>query len=175
MGSHMKYLLSLVLMSATVLSAASTPDHITSDSVLAHVTSVGAKQAVIDYYAKPEWIAIKHGIASGSDGWLKVYVALNSVADGEAGEDLGEAISDALPVRPFKVLPILANNGQYKVEQLCTLTFEAKIPAGGINAYLTHLERSLRKASGQSERTMADSCRRGVNVTRNTFKSSPDY
>ncbi|RDS82357.1 hypothetical protein DWU98_09880 [Dyella monticola] len=128
-----------------------------------------------DYYAKPRWKVIQQGVASGSDGWLKVYASLDPVTDGEAGEDLGVALSDALPVRPFKVLPVLSNNGKYTVERLCTFTFEVKIPDGGINAYLNRLERALGKANGKREQTMAESCRRGIQATRAAFKNSSYY
>jgi len=158
-------------MSSTVTAA----EKLTPEKVLAHIASVGAKKAVIDYYEKPGWPAITQGIASGNSDWLKVYVALVPVADAAAVEDLGDAIFDVLPAQPFKVLPILTAKGQYTVEQLCTFTFESKIPSGGINAYLNRLEKSLRKADSKEQRSMADSCRSGVGVTRENFKSSPDY
>ena len=171
----MKYLFSMTLIAAAVVSVLSSRAQITSGTVMRHIASVGARQTVVDYFEKPEWVVIKKGVASGSDNWLKVYVALVPVADAGAGEDLGEAIFEALPVRPFKVLPILSNNGQRKIEELCSFTFEAGIPDGGINAYLTHLEQSLLKADDQSKRAMADSCRLGIKVTRDAFKNSPGY
>jgi hypothetical protein len=173
---NVKLLIAGLLFVATPLaSMASDPTSITSDAVLTHIKSVGAKQTVADYFLKPEWAAIKSGIASGNNNWLKVYASLEPVADGEAGEDLSEAVSDAIPVQPFMVLPMLVSAEHVTVEQLCTFTFEAKIPSGGVNAYLTRLEKALRKADNGGQREIENSCQRGIAVTRSNFKSSPNY
>jgi len=167
----MKYpIVCLIFFCATVAAeGAVVPRQITPGMVLAHIKSVGPKRAIADYFAKTEWSTIKDGVASGSDGWLKVYAWLEPAADGAAGEDLSEAIFEAIPVRPFKVLPMLAGNGHQTTEQLCTFTFEAKNPSGGINAYLNRLDTALDKARSQKDRAVADACRRGIKTTRKSL------
>jgi hypothetical protein len=174
---NVKYPITCLLFFFTALAAegAAAYGQETQGIVLAHIKSVGPKQALADYFAKAEWSMIKNGIASGSSDWLKVYALLESVADGEAGEDLSEAIFEAIPAKPFKVLPVLASNEHYTAEQLCTFTFEVKIPEGGINTYLNRLDAALDKARTQKDRVLADACRRGIKTTRTTFMSSPNY
>lgn len=165
----------LLLIFNPLASMASATTLITSDTVLTHIKSVGAKQTVADYFSKPEWEAIKGGIASGNSNWLKVYALLEPVADGEAGEDLSEAVSEAIPAQPFVVLPMLVNADHVAIEQLCTFTFEAKIPSGGVNAYLTRLEKALRKADNGEQQEIRNSCQRGIDVTRSSFRNSQNY
>lgn len=168
----MKYLfISVLLINSLVCIAAAAPP-VTSQTVMAHIRVVGAKQTLVDYFEKPQWSVIKKGVTSGSDGWLRVYTSLKTVADGEAGEDLDEAIFEALPSRPFRILPLLEDNGRYTAQQLCSFTFEAKAPDEGINAYLNRLERSLLKANSPNERILASECRKGIQATRRAFKGS---
>jgi hypothetical protein len=150
-------------------------DELTPDAALAHIASVGPKQAGIDYYGKPGWDALVRGIASGNSGWLRVYTALRPSADGAAGEDLGDAIYEAMPARPFDVLPILIANGKLTPQQVCTFTFESSIPSGGISGYLGRLDKSLDPASSNEQRAIAASCRRGIRATRKDFEGRPGY
>ena len=160
---------------AAALSQASSA--IVPSEVLKHVATVGARQAVLDYFYKPAWKAILSGIASGSTGWLEVYSALNPGSDGEAGEDLSGAISDAIPNAALRVLPLLyrESRGRYSITFLCTFTFEASTPEGGINTYLTRVELSLDSARSPEELAVRSACRRGLAKTRETFKNDPAY
>jgi len=139
---------------------------VTPDGVLCHIARVGAKQTLTDYYDKPEWMTIKRGIASGEASWLKIYSDLKSVADAGAGEDLGDAIFEALPRRPFEVIPLLTSGGEYTVKQICTFTFESQVPAQGTRQYLNELKRSLRKARTTDQLKIAHDCREGMELTR---------
>ncbi|MFC0128333.1 hypothetical protein, partial [Ralstonia solanacearum] len=113
---------------------------------------------------------VVRGIASGDRDWLKVYTALRRAADAGAGEDLGDAIYEAVPKRPFKVLPLLAESTGRTPRQLCTFTFESKLPDGGIGAYLDRLDRGLSQASTREQRRMATACREGMKATRRQFE-----
>ncbi|WP_247572366.1 hypothetical protein [Ralstonia solanacearum] len=141
-------------------------DALTPGATLSRVASVGAKQAIFEAYNTPQWDAIVQGIASGTSDWLRVYAALRRSADAAAGEDLGNAIYDALSQRPFAVLSLLAEESGRTPRQLCTLTFESKRPAGGIGAYLDRLDRALDRASGKAQREVASACRLGIEATR---------
>lgn len=143
---------------------------LTPVAALSHVAEVGAKQAVLDYYETPQWDHVVRGIASGDSDWLKVYTALRQAADAGAGEDLGDAIYEAVPKRPFKVLPLLAESTGRTPRQLCTFTFESKLPDGGIGAYLDRLDRTLSQASTRDQRRMAAACRQGIKATRRQFE-----
>ncbi|CAJ0783310.1 hypothetical protein LMG19083_01025 [Ralstonia psammae] len=152
-------------------SGASTSAHaLTPTAVLSHVAEVGAKRAVLDYYETPQRDYVFRGIASGDRDWLQVYTALRQAADAGAGEDLGDAIYEAVPKRPFNVLPLLAESTGRTPRQLCTFTFESKLPEGGIGAYLDRLDRALAQASTGERRKMAAACREGIKATRRQFE-----
>lgn len=148
---------------------------LTAEKVLNYISANGATKTVADYYDKQDWKVMMKGISSGNTKWLKVYSLLNPIADASAGEDIGEAIFDALPSRPFQVLPLLTADSVYTVEQVCTFTFEDKVPSGGVNKYLTRLERSLEKANSKSQYLTAQSCIRGINATKATFMKDKNY
>jgi hypothetical protein len=137
--------------------------------VLAHIRSVGSKQALVDYFQASTWDVLMRGIRSGDDGWLNVYAALRPAADGETGEDLEEAVFDAIPRRPFRVLPFLVQAHKQTVQQLCTFTFESQMPEGGVNNYLSQLDRSLKLAVTKEQRQMAVECHLGIEVSRKQF------
>lgn len=157
----------LVPLAVIAAGPTSSPD---AQEVLRHISHAGPQQALLDYYDKRPWPAITRGIASGNAAWLKVYLALKPASDGGAGEDLDAAIFDALPVQPFQVLSILMADGRTSAEEVCTFTFEANDPAGGIDADLDRLERALAKADTDQQRALAESCRRGVEATRSNFR-----
>lgn len=152
-------------------SVASTSAHgLTPAAALSHVSDVGANQAVLDYYETPQWDHVVRGIASGDSDWLNVYTALRQAADAGAGEDLGDAIYAAVPKRPFNVLPLLAESTGRTPRQLCTFTFESKLPEGGIGAYLDRLDRALAQASTGEQRRTSTACREGIKATRRQFE-----
>lgn len=126
------------------------------------------------YYGKPAWDVILAGIASADEKWLSVYALLRPAGDGAAGEDLGQAVFDAFPVAPFKVIGLMATEG-VSMEGACTMTFESGFPAEGINAYLTRLEFSLQKGISAEQRAIAEECEKGIALTRSAFMKSPDY
>ncbi|WP_254706936.1 hypothetical protein [Ralstonia pseudosolanacearum] len=162
-----RLLLIAALLLATALPAQA--DALTPGTMLSRIASVGARQAIMESYDTPRWDAIVRGIASGASDWLRVYAALRRSADAAAGEDLGDAIYDALPRRPFEVLPLLTEESGRTPQQLCTLTFESKRPAGGISAYLDRVDRALDRASGKAQREVASACHLGIEATRKAF------
>ena len=165
-----------ILAVASVALAQTQSENI-SGQVLNHIAKAGARQAISDYYEKPIWKEILKGIASGTQDWLNVYSALRPGSDAGSGEDLGEAIFDAIPTAPFSVLPLLysENRGRFSITELCTFTFEASVPDGGINAYLTRIEQSMKSASTSEQRSIREACVRGVVKTREAFKDATSY
>ncbi|MEF9417070.1 hypothetical protein ACI2S3_20135 [Ralstonia nicotianae] len=155
------------LFVATATPAQTAPP--TPSAVLSHIASAGARQTLLASYDTPQWNAILKGIASGDDDWLRVYEALRRVADAAAGEDLGDAIHDALPQRPFEVLSLLGAESGATPQQLCTFTFESRRPAEGVGAYLGRLGQALDRASSTTQREVASACRLGIEATRKAF------
>lgn len=165
----MKYMaLLLATMLCLPISEALASDPSAND-VLAHIRRAGEQRALGDYFRPDRWPNLMRGIASGDPAWLRVYQALRPVSDGEAGEDLGGAIFDALPKQPFRVLPILEGETHTTVRQLCTFGFESKYPDGGIESYLTRLDRSLALAAGEEEERVAAQCQLGIRATRESI------
>ena len=165
--NRLRWLFVCALWMASVARAQS----LTPAAALSHVAEVGAKQAVLDYYDTAQWDHVVRGIASGDRGWLRVYAALRPSADAGPSEDLGDAIYDAIPHHPFDVLPLLAASTGRTSRQLCTFTFESKLPDGGIGAYLNHLDHALSQASTREQRKMAKACRQGIKATKQQFES----
>ncbi|MGA4073332.1 hypothetical protein ACI2TP_18655 [Ralstonia nicotianae] len=155
------------LFVATATPAQTAPP--TPSAVLSHIASAGARQTLSASYDTPQWNAILKGIASGDDDWLRVYEALRRVADAAAGEDLGDAIHDALPQRPFEVLSLLGAESGATPQQLCTFTFESRRPAEGVGAYLGRLGQALDRASSTTQREVASACLLGIEATRKAF------
>ena len=151
--------------------------HISSATLLKHVSTVGPKQAISDYFDKPVWKEILNGIASGKADWLKVYSALRPGSDAGSGEDLGEAIYDGIPLAPFRILPLLyaENRGHYSIQNICTFGFELDTPKGGINNYLSNIERSLEQASTPEQKSIRKACLLGIAETRKAFKNDKSY
>ncbi|XRD81732.1 hypothetical protein ISN76_09330 [Dyella halodurans] len=131
---------------------------------------MGERRALADYFESHDWSNLTRGIGSGEPEWLGVYQALRPVSDGESGEDLGEAIFDALPKYPFRVLPILEVETHVTVQELCTFSFESKYPDDGVESYLTRLDGALALAAGENERRMASQCRLGIQATKESIK-----
>lgn len=161
-----------LILTAALLLATTTPAQTASpppSAVLSHIASAGARQTLLASYDTPQWDAILKGIASGKDDWLRVYEALRRAADAAAGEDLGDAIYDALPQRPFEVLSLLGAESGATPQQLCTFTFESKRPAEGVSTYLSRLGQALDRASSTTQREVASACRLGIEATRKAF------
>lgn len=156
---------SILLLFAT----ASLADSFSSASLLAEIERSGPEKVVSKYFGKPEWRTILNGIGTAEESWLKVYVELRKGSDGEAGEDLSTALWDvALPRAPFKVFAIERDHS-------CQFTFEANCPPGGIDSYLTRLEKALGKASTPEQHKMRSRCLAGIEQTRATFKNPKAY
>ncbi|MHA6910302.1 hypothetical protein ACQUJS_18050 [Ralstonia pseudosolanacearum] len=162
-----RLILTAALFLATATPAQTVPPP--PSAVLSHIASAGARQTLLASYDTPQWDAILKGIASGDDDWLRVYEALRRVADAAAGEDLGDAIYDALPQRPFEVLSLLGAESGATPQQLCTFTFESKRPAKGVSAHLSRLGQALDRASSTTQREVASACRLGIEATRKAF------
>ncbi|MHA6850764.1 hypothetical protein [Ralstonia pseudosolanacearum] len=161
-----------LILTAALLLATATPAQTAPpppSAVLSHIASAGARQTLLASYDTPQWDAILKGIASGEDDWLRVYEALRRAADAAAGEDLGDAIYDALPQRPFEVLSLLGAESGATPQQLCTFTFESKRPTEGVSAYLSRLSQALDRASSTTQREVASACRLGIEATRKAF------
>lgn len=163
-----------VLLSAIPLGVLAASSIVTPCSIWNRVKSEGAVKALSEFHNEKDWPIIMNGISSGGEGWLSVYSVIKPVADGEAREDLSKALFGALPENPFQVIPLLSVNN-YSVADVCTFSFEAESPIGGIKGYLDRLDKSLEKAKGQSEIRMARLCRLGIKATRKRYRSDPDY
>ena len=169
------FLLSVALITTVIPFSANCQEQKLSSKVLEQVNAVGVKQVIKEYYDKPIWNEILKGISSGKPEWLEVYTALKKGSDGASGEDLGEAVYSGIPVAPFQVLPFLSdeNKGRRSIEDLCTFTFEASIPEGGINNYLTRIEKSLKLAKTKKELSIQRNCLQGLAKTRQEIKNHP--
>lgn len=163
-----------IMLSAIPSGVLAASSMVTPGSILSRVKSDGAVKALSDLHNLKDWPVIMNGISSGDDDWLSVYSAIKPLADGEVGEDLSKSIFGALPKNPLRVLPILSAH-HHSVSDVCTFSFEAESPPGGIKAYLDRLDKSLEEAKGRSELRMARLCRLGIKVTRKRYGSGPDY
>jgi len=143
--------------------------------VLKRIDALGARKAVNEYIDTPAWATILRGIRSGEPTWLKVFSKLRAGSDAGASEDLALALFEAIPAKPFEVIPVISREYHETTNQVCTFTFEAEMPAGGINRYLSRIENALRQAATETERKIAAECLSGVKATREAFYDDTNY
>src|SRR5262245_19536584 len=88
----------------------------------AHITKVGAKDALHMWWGTKAWQDVYDGIASGKTEWLQVAELLRPASDAGASEDLSDALSEALPKNPVGVLRFVKDGRgfeEFTVEEAC--------------------------------------------------------
>jgi hypothetical protein len=118
------------------------------------------------------WKRVLGGIASAEPRWLAIGESLWQRSDAGAAQDLSEAFFAALAVEPLRALPILMRIYRSSPEELCNQTFDSQAPKQGVKAYLLAVERGLRQAKGDEQRTLAAGCSRGLSASRAYAKAN---
>jgi len=171
-----RLLIAIALLASSSLAVAQNKSPNNSSSILGHVASVGPQQAIKDYYGNPVWYEILKGIASGKSDWIKVYAALRRGSDGAASEDLTEAISDAMPIAPFRILPVLhtEKGGHSSIKDLCIFGVEMSAGKTGVGTYVTLFEQSLKQANSPEQRSIRDACLIGIAEAKRNSETMND-
>jgi len=158
--------LSLALTVAAIVLAAplAQSQTISADALASEIRASGARAVLVKYFETPVWInSIRPGIESGSDKWLRIAEQLYKESDGAGTEELGEAIYNALPNRPFAVLREFARTSpEASVESFCDISFEYEVPKEGVHGYLQRVRKALASAKTKQEKAIAAACRRGL-------------
>ena len=155
--------LAFLLLASFVSPLAAQSASISAKVLRAEISTSGAAPVLQKYYDTPAWEnSVMPGIRSANFEWLVIAEQLAPAADGAAGEDLGLALYDGLAVSPFRVLPVLSRMYGRTVEELCNISFEAAIPKQGVVRYVASVQSRLHAANSVQERTVAVSCRRGL-------------
>jgi hypothetical protein len=142
-------------------------------SIVGEIRDVGAKRVVAKYYDTKTWEhIIMPGIRRADQAWLQVAEELHKGSDAGASEDLDSTLYDALPAAPYRVLLVIQRMYGSTAEDVCTMTFEAEIPKGGVAPYLQRIERGLGNPNTQQQVEMAKLCRRGLAKTREYAKAN---
>jgi hypothetical protein len=86
--------------------------------IIAEASKRGAGTVVSELYSNPtEWIFLLRQIATGSDAWLKVAVALHPGSDAGASQMLALSIGEALENAPENVFKIVL--GEFHLNLIC--------------------------------------------------------
>jgi hypothetical protein len=139
---------------------------LTAAQAEAEIRRDGGRAFIDRHFEHETWNRVLRGIESASPKWLAVGESLKPHSDAGSSEELGQAFFSALAVDPLRVLPVLTRVYGSSPEQLCNQTFEAELPKQGVNAYLSAIERGLRRAKTASERAQADQCMVGLQSSR---------
>ena len=84
-------------------------------AILAEVSKRGASAVIAELYSSPiKWNSILKQIATGTENWLKVAVALHPNSDAGAREMLTLSVGEALGTAPASVFKITLNEFQLK-------------------------------------------------------------
>ena len=169
----MRNLLSLVFTMAVVTNSQAATRPVDAASIVGEIRDVGAKRVVAKYYDTKAWEhSIMPGIRRADQAWLQVAEELHKGSDAGASEDLDSALYEALPAAPYKVLPVMQRMYGRTLEDICTMTFEAETPKGGVAAYLRRTERGLANPKTKQEIESAKLCGRGLTKTREYAKAN---
>jgi hypothetical protein len=106
-------------------------------SLLRSISRLGADSVVQNLESKPAaWNAVLHGISLGDSLWLEVYWRLLPNNSAHGSEELDEAVIQALPLAPARVLRLAARGGRAPADAaagVCGQEFETKDLAGYIH------------------------------------------
>jgi hypothetical protein len=162
----------LIIALLPAFATAETLQKRTAQELAAEIETASVGIVLSRYNDTPVWDnSIIPGIESASEEWLELAEQFLAVSDGWESEQLSLALSNAIAVDPFRVLPVLQRIYKSTVEQLCTSSFEAEIPKGGVTNYLDKIEAKLKKAKTKTETIMATECLRGIEITRKNAKA----
>jgi hypothetical protein len=89
------------------------------NSILREVSKRGAAIIILELYNNTEaWQTVLRGIATGTEPWLKVAVALHPGSDAGSSEMLGLSVGEALENEPENVFRIAL--GEFQLGSVCS-------------------------------------------------------
>lgn len=164
---HRRFI-SAVLSLCVVAAAAAASDApaLTAATAAAEIRAAGGRAFIDKHFYQASWSTVLRGIESANPKWLAIGEALKPHSDAGASEELDLAFSSALAINPLRVLQFGQRIYKKTPAELCNRTFEAELPKQGVKTYLDSIEKGLRLAKTQSDRSMAASCRIGLAASR---------
>jgi len=138
----------------------------TSQQVLAMVKADGARDTVLRLVRTGAWeSSVLPGIATGDRRWVEVAVLLSAETDAGGGEDLDDALSEALLKRPYVVLPRIKDVWLKYSAPVCSYGWDSEL-AGGVESYVLRLRAVLDRVPPPPElATLREDCIRGIELT----------
>jgi len=169
-SAHLLAILALAVASA---SASASPKAITAQQVLAMVKTDGARDTVASLFRTGSWeSSVLPGIKSAQPQWLDVARALQPATDAGSAEDLDDALSDALLVAPYRVLPLLKETW-WKTELVCSYGWDSEFE-GGVERYVLRLRAALDKTPPPPKLAeLREECMRGIDQTLKDVREHP--
>lgn len=139
--------------------AAHEGDPAAAAALLGRIEQEGAQAVLLDIYEDDrQWQQVLHGIASGSQAWLRVGERLKRVARAQA-EELTVALSRALEREPANALAIL--DEAFDADDVCSLNTLEQSLGPDYAAALRAVERRQRAVAGVTDprlRSKRDEC-----------------
>jgi hypothetical protein len=165
----MRAIIAVALIVSSFFGAAQPVELPRDPDSLAKLIEAAGPRAVLEraWYPSSFWAkVIVPGIEAGSPKWLKVAALLRPGTDAGATSELRDALYEALPRNPYRVLPILMSEGG-SAEEVCRNAGEfVDPPKGGIAKYLARLERSLYEPKSPKLKSMRAECLNGIKSKR---------
>ncbi len=152
----------LVAASASALpTAAAVESQIEREGGRAVLAQIANDRALADHVWK--------SIARGSAPWLRVAVALKPVADADAAKALNNAVAEALPRSPQRVLPLLAQ-GAFAANDACLPSLPDDLPPPQALKTVRRLEVALASVNAPEYETAKEKCLAVAAETRAAFE-----
>lgn len=142
-----------------------TATRLTPQQVLAMVKADGARDTVLRLVRNGAWEAsVLPGIATGQLRWIDAAVALREGSDAGGSEDLEDALSEALLVQPYVVLPRVKDDWLKYSVPVCSYGWDSELP-GGVEPYVLKLRAALDRTPPPELASLREACLRGIEQT----------
>lgn len=166
---------SLLVAPILAFAAASSWAGQTTREAKAHIANVGAKDALSTWWGTQAWQDIYDGIASGKPEWLQVAALLKPASDAGGSEDLGDAISEALPNNPEAILRFVKDGKDFRdftVEGTCFASPRSETKSAALR-FLKASERAVKRIDAVDLKDAKARCLKSLAESRQEVLSWP--
>lgn len=167
------YLVMTLVLAAASASAGASAKAVTAQQVLAMVKADGAYDTVASLFRTGSWEAsVMPGIKTAQPRWLEVARVLQPATDAGSAEDLDDALSEALVVAPYRVLPLLKETW-WKTDLVCTFGWDSDFEEG-VEHYVLRLRAALDRTPPPPKLAqLRAECVRGIDQTLKDVREHP--
>jgi hypothetical protein len=161
------FVVSFILASTVCVAASLQPD-----KVLESISKQGAQAVVAALWESgSQWNDVMVGVATGSQQWLKVAVALRPGTDAGASEELDEAVFLALKPSAAAVLQLL-KSGRFETATVCSSNIGIDYSPEKSRRFIQERIRTLGNVNHTDTKAVRDQCLSQLQAALRDFSSS---